>query len=133
MSMTTLDEIEEGNTAIYTAILQDETGLTLTSLPFTAARLTLVSAQSGAIINSREGQNILNNALVPEVTISGAGTLTWKLLEPDVIIVDEPKPERAVHRATFVLEWLDANGIARQLTHAIEVPLRRSPNSPFSA
>lgn len=121
--------LEEGTTPIYTAILTDEEGQALSGLPFTGVRLTLYATYSGAIINGRQNQNALN---ANNVTISSTGLLTWKLQEADVVLVGTPKPKVGKHRAVFVAEWNDSGGVARQITHELEIPIVGVPNAPLT-
>lgn len=128
--MATLSEITEGTTPHFTATLKDEAGATVAGASLTAARLTYYSVQSGAIVNARSNQNVLN---ANNVTISGAGAVLWKLLEADTILVDNPKPTVGLYRAVFVFEWLDAQSVPRQLVQESTFAIRRALNAPFTA
>jgi len=126
-----LIEVTEGQTCIYTASLQNENGAAVGSATLSGARLTYYSVNTGAIINGRSSQNILN---ANNVTISAGGTLAWKLQEADVRIVDAPIADGAViaHRAVFVFEWLDSGSVLRQMVREITVRLAQAKNAPFS-
>jgi len=126
-----LIELTEGETATYTASLQDENGAPVSSASLSGARLTYYSVHTGAIINGRNNQNILN---ANNVTISAGGALAWKLQEADVRISDAPIADGAVvsHRAVFVFEWLDSGLVPRQMVREVTVKLSQAKNAPFS-
>lgn len=130
--MPTLSTILEGTTPIYSAsfLLKDAAGVALTNVTFSAVRLTFYSLHSGAIVNARTNQNVLN---ANNITISGAGALEWKMLEADTVLADAPKPIIGSHRAVFVFEWFDAQSVARQLVHEVTFTIRRALNAPFTA
>jgi hypothetical protein len=120
----------EGQTVTYTTTLLDEASVAVPAAAFTAIRLTYYSVQSGAIINSRNNQSILN---ANEVTVDGAGLLTWKLQEADVTMTESPKPSVTTYRAVMVYEWLDAATVPRQAVREIDVTIQAITNGPFTA
>lgn len=128
--MTTLEQINEGTTNTYTAVLKDG-ALPITGLPFTGFRMSYYSVLTGGIVNGRDNQNILN---ANDVTIDGVGNFSWKLQEADVIIDDgDTVPPIVRYRAEFNGEWLDGAGSPRQVTHEIEIPIKRFVQRPFDA
>lgn len=127
--MTTLLTITEGTTPTYTAILKDNEGVVVPAASLSAVRLRLYSTATGAVINSRNGQNVLN---ANNVTINNVGLLTWKLLEADTILVDSPKPILGHHCAVFVIEWTDAQSVLRQIVHEVTFPIQRADYAPFA-
>lgn len=127
---TIFPPIDEGTTPIYTTTLKDEAGLAITGLPFTGARVSYYNMATGADINNRNNQNILN---ANNVTIDTNGLLTWKLQEADVITTDSgTMPPIVQYRAEFVVEWNDISSTPRQKTHVIEIPITRLVKRPFT-
>ena len=93
------DLINEEVTAIYTATLTDEKGAAITLAALTAITLTFYDVATGTIINSRNGQDVLNDN---NVTISAGGLLTWTMQQADNII---QTATQAVERHRALLEW----------------------------
>lgn len=95
---TVFDRIlREGSTAHYTAILKDEAGTVVPAAAIGALTLTLSNVADGAIINSRTGQNVLNQN---NVTVDANGLLTYTLQPADTAIQDSTLAYET-HRATF--------------------------------
>ncbi|MFA5715792.1 MAG: hypothetical protein WC998_08625 [Candidatus Paceibacterota bacterium] len=85
MALTvTQRRVREGVTAIYTATVQDEHANALEPADLTTLTLTLYDKTTGTIINSRDGQSILNTN---NVTIASGGLLTWTMQPADNAIV----------------------------------------------
>ncbi|MCS6925923.1 MAG: hypothetical protein NZ578_08495 [Candidatus Binatia bacterium] len=122
--------IVEGETVVYSGKLVGEDGAPVPAAALSGARLTYYSVGSGKIVNGRANQNILN---ANGVTIAVDGTLTWKLAEADVRMVDHPLQQNATHRAVFVFEWLDSQGVARQAVREVDVHIQRVSYGPFDA
>ena len=78
--MADLGIVNEGATARYTATLTDETGAAINGTALDSLVLTAYVADTGAILNSRNAQNVLNTN---GVTIDAAGLLTWTLAPAD--------------------------------------------------
>lgn len=127
--MTILPAITEGTTRTYIATLKGEDGIVVPASSLSAVRLRFYSTHTGAVINGRDGQNVLN---ANGVTIDNNGLLTWKLLEADTILTDNPKPTLGHHCAVFVIEWIDAQSVARQVVHEVTFPIARAKNAPFA-
>lgn len=98
----TLGPVNERTTAKYTTDpLVDEDGVVIPGTLVTAATLTLYDQKTGAIINSRNQQNV-NNA--NNVTIADTGILSWALQPADNAIVNSKLPQE-LHVAVFDLRW----------------------------
>jgi hypothetical protein len=113
MGRVRFQPINEGTTGEFVATLNTD------SQPITAAELTVFDELTGAIVNNRNAQNVLN---ANGVTIAGT-TLTWKLSKNDTISVRSPRPaplDVYVHTAIFVIRWNDAAAVARQFTHIVD-------------
>jgi len=91
------ETINEGSTARYEAALFDETGAAIPASLITALTLTMVQAATGAIINGRNVQNVLN---ANQVTVDAAGMLRYDLQPADTAMLD-PTQGAEFHRATF--------------------------------
>lgn len=130
MSSALIIELTEGETPRYTGTLRDEAGTVVPAASLSAARLTLYSVHSNAIVNGRSNQNVLN---ANDVTIGAAGELQWKLREADTLLIDVPKPVRGHYKAVFVFEWSDAQSVPRQLVWVVTMYINRALNAPFAA
>lgn len=124
-----LIEVLEGSTPQYSGVLTDENDAPVGSGALLASKMTLYSVSSGAIINGRNGQNILN---ANNVTISGAGVILWRLMEADTKIVDTNPGVVVTHRAVLVFDWLDAASTARQMVREISLRIVKVTNAPFA-
>ncbi len=89
-------QVNELTTARYQTTLLDEAGDGILSGSFVSLSLTLYNLETGAVINSRNSQNVLN---ANNVTISGSGLLTWTLQPNDNSIIGSEKTEH--HKAMF--------------------------------
>jgi hypothetical protein len=90
-------EQTERSSGVYTATLLDEDGAAVTALDTLVVWLRDVA--SGTIINSRNGQSLLN---ANGGTFS-AGVLTWEMSPADHAIVGTRTHER--HEAEFSAVW----------------------------
>jgi hypothetical protein len=122
-------ELTEGETPQYTATLRDEAGIVVPAASLSAARMTLYSVHTNAIVNGRTNQNVLN---ANDVTIGAAGEIKWKLREADTLLIDVPKPPRGHYRAVIVFEWSDAQGVPRQLVWVLTIYINQALNAPFA-
>lgn len=93
--------IPEDSTSTYTAILRDQDGVAVGAASLTALTLTLYNEATGAIINSRNAQNVLN---ANNVTVSAGGVLTWSMQEEDNPIIDSGLGIE-LHTALFAYTW----------------------------
>ena len=91
------ETINEGSTAVYRSVLRDEEGVTIPDSVINTLTLTLSHVGTGAIINSRNGQNVLN---ANNVTVDGSGNLVFALQALDTVIIDDTQ-SKEYHRATF--------------------------------
>lgn len=87
----------ERSSGVYSATLLDETGATVTALD--TVRVWLRDVATGQILNSRDGQSLLN---ANGGTFS-AGVLTWQMAPADHAIVGGNALER--HEAVFEAVW----------------------------
>lgn len=110
-----LGPVNERTTAKYTTDpLVDEDGVVIPGTLVTSATLTLYDQKTGAIINSRNQQNV-NNA--NNVTIADTGIISWVLQPADNAIVNT-KLAQEVHVAVFDLRW--DSGSSRSL-HEVKI------------
>ena len=87
----------EGSSGVYTATLLDESGEAVTALD--TLRVWLRDVASGQIINSRNGQSLLNE----NGGAFSAGVLTWTMSPDDHAIIGSSAIER--HEAVFEAVW----------------------------
>ena len=94
----------EGTNAVYTSQLLDETGTPIPGATLTAAVLTFYDRLTGAIVNGRSAQNVLN---ANNVVIDGSGNLTWTMPPADhpVLATGRPTPSAERHIAFFTFTW----------------------------
>lgn len=122
-------EIFEGSTPKITFLVTDEDGDGLGSAALQSLTLTYYNKADGEIINSRDGQNVLNTN---NVTVDASGNGVWKLLAADTAIVDTTikAGNDEVHIALFEWAWLDGDSDQRQGKHEIEIRIRQHAKVP---
>ena len=115
MPLTTQERIvRERSTALYGAVIQDETGEVIPASTLTTLTLTLYDLATAAVINSRSSQNVLN---ANNVTVSSGGVLVWTMQAADNNIIGRtPIDSYENHRALF--EWTWSSG-ARAGSHEV--------------
>ena len=85
-SSFTLDQcVNEGEVALYTAIIKDEDGNEIPGTSLDTLTLTLYTLEAQTIINSRDDQNILGAG---GGAVDGLGVLTMDLNEFDNAIIN---------------------------------------------
>jgi len=99
--MAAIFNVREKTTRRYTAALKDETGAAIGGGVISSLKLTLYNRADGAIINSRNQQNVLN---ANGVTIDDSGNLTWTIEPADNPIIDATLSYEE-HIALFELGW----------------------------
>lgn len=78
--------VKENTGAVYTATLKDADGTVVPLANLTTITLTLYNVATGAIINSREDQDVKNTN---NVTFhSTSGLLTWSIQAADNVMVN---------------------------------------------
>ncbi len=107
--------IKEKQTGIYSFTMQDEAGNAIPAASLTSLTLTVYSVLSGDIVNSRNGQNVLN---ANNVTVSSQGVVTWTQQIADVTILNDALAEET-HRCLFVFAW--SSGTPRSFPHEIDL------------
>lgn len=111
----TVYRIKEKQTGIYTFTIKDEAGVVIPGSSLTSLVLTVYSAQSGTIVNSRNAQNVLN---LNQVAVSESGVLTWTQQVADVTILDDTLDEET-HRCLFLFGW-SSGGQVRSHPHEVD-------------
>lgn len=102
----------EKTTGRYTATIVDGDGNAITLAVLTTLTLTLFDENSKVIINSRDGQNILN---ANNVTVSAGCVLVWTIQALDNPILDDSL-DTELHIALF--QWT-YNGGADSGKHSV--------------
>ncbi len=108
--------VKERETGIESFSLKDEDGNAIPAGSLTSATLTLHVVHTGAIVNSRNAQNILN---ANNVTIDGTGLLAWTIQAADMAITDDSRRVE-VHRALFVFKWGSGREKPYEIDYEIE-------------
>ena len=117
--MASLFHIREDSTPIYSAVIKDENGNVLPASTLDTITLTYYDEATGAIINSRTSQDILN---LNNVTIDNVGQLLWSLEADDTqIITDSNNIEERI--ALFEWAWT-ASGVPRQSNQEVRFHVR---------
>ena len=98
--MANLGIVNERASALYTAVLKDETGAVIDGTALDSLTLTVYEAASGTILNGRDAQNVKNTN---GVTITAGGALTWVLDPADNAVLGTGPSER--HVALFIATW----------------------------
>ena len=93
--------VNEKSTAVYAANLTDENDVAIGSGVIDVLTMTLSNVVDGAIINARDGQDVLNTN---NVTVSAGGALVFTMQPADTAIIDSTR-DVEVHRATFQLQF----------------------------
>lgn len=115
--MVFADIVNEQSTAQYTGILKDETGASIPVANVGSLTLTLTNVATGAIINGRNAQDVLNQN---QVTLDGNGRLTYTLQPADTAIQDATN-DYETHRATFICLF---NAGAGKATWDVDILIR---------
>jgi hypothetical protein len=90
--------VNEGSTAIYTAVLQDQDGVIIPLADISTLTISLCTLD-GTEINGRTDQNALN---ANGVTVDALGNLTFVLEPADTAIIFPASTNVfEIHRATF--------------------------------
>lgn len=116
MEARPVHRVKERETGIETFTLKDENGAVVPGSALDAATLTLSVVPTGAIVNSRNAQNVLN---ANNVTISEQGVVTWTMQAADVAILDDTR-RIEVHRALFVFTWNGTRTLPYELDYEID-------------
>jgi hypothetical protein len=94
-------EVTEQSSARYQATLLDEAGDPVPLASLLTLRLWLYDVKTGAYINSRDDQDVLNTN---DVTYAVAtGIVTWAVRPEDTVIVGSGR--RELHKAVFEATW----------------------------
>lgn len=100
----------------YTTTLKDIAGAVVPSTDLSTFTLTWYSLHGAqAVVNSRDGQNILN---ANNVTLDGSGNLVWNLQPADTQILDSTLAFEW-HRALFA--WTKTGG--EQGKHEVDIKI----------
>jgi len=115
------DNILEKTTPKIKAVLNDEAGNPIPATSLTTLTLTLYNmsdAPTHAIINSRDGQNVLN---ANNVSVGADGSLAWQLTALDTVIMDSLL-KKETHRAVF--KWTYTSGANTMVgSHIIDMTI----------
>jgi hypothetical protein len=123
MSLVTVHAVQERETTQFTATLKDETDAALPDTSLLTLTLTLRDCDTDTILNSRDGQNVLN---ANDVTVSTAGLLTWEMQPADSPIVTTTK-DQELHEALFIWTWSGGSKTGRHVVRFLVENMARVP------
>lgn len=95
------DWLGERMTSFITGTLSDPAGVSLPASQLTTLTLTLYNLADGAIINSRNGENVLN---ANGGTVDAEGNLLMELTPNDTVILTAGN-RYETHIALFLFTW----------------------------
>lgn len=111
-------EVNESSSLVYTATLKDEDDDPILAADISALTLTLIETDSGDVVNSRDGQNVLNtNNCTIHAT---SGLFTWNIQVEDTEILGAGVDEFETHLATITVGW----GTGRQMHREILIKVK---------
>ena len=99
--------VKEGTSCIIEVQFVDRSGNNVALEAIDTLTATLTNAVDGTVINSRDGQNILNTN---QGTVSDTGLLTLKLGPLDNIIVSTSTERGESHYLTIDWAYIDSDG-----------------------
>jgi len=105
-TMSSID-VKESTSALYTAVIQDNAGNTVSSSILSSLTLTMYNEKDGTTINSIVSKDVLNRN---GVTVNTSGVINWLLTPSDNVIVDTTLDagQEETHKALF--EWTTSAG-----------------------
>ena len=109
--------VRERTTAFYTTTIVDENDVGVALANIATLTLTYYDAETNAIINSRDDQDVKNTNNV--VVAATGGGVTWTLQPLDTIIIDDRK-ELERHIALFTWTWNTVNIGRKEIAFDIE-------------
>jgi len=119
--------IGENNSFQYSATLLDKAGTPIPLTSIVSAELTLYDAETLAIINGRDSQDVLNNN---DVTIDPAlGTLIWEGRAEDTPVLSEVIAPGGVERHIALFEVVYNLG-DETLNHEVHFDIQQSAKLP---
>ena len=104
-------QVNQLTSTLYSTDLKDEEGAPVPSL--SSLKLYLFDVKSSAILNSRNGQSVLN---LGGVLIDSQGHLEWQMSPEDNAIVNESVAQE-LHKAVFDAKW----GSTKRMTWVVEI------------
>jgi hypothetical protein len=118
-------ELLEGTTPDYEATLLDKSEVAIPGSVLDSLTLTFFQEYTETIINSRDGQNVLQ---VNGVTVDEAGRMVWTLTPEDSAILDDSLHQEP-HLARFDFTYPGASGteVGRHVVRLLVTNLRRVP------
>lgn len=94
--------VRENATSVYQATIVDEDEVAIPANDLDALTLTLYDKGTGTIINSRDGQDVLN---ANNVTVSAQGVLVWTMQPEDNPIVTPSEVTHGLEAHIALFEW----------------------------
>ncbi len=116
-----VNDSAEKKSGTYRAVLKDENGQVVSSVVLTSFTLTLYDLPTRAIINNRNGQNVLN---ANQVTVDVAGNIIWTWLPADQTFINPNRPSEE-HVGLFTAKWNDSSGNQREANHEVHFLVAR--------
>lgn len=118
--------VNEQTTFLYTCTLKDESGVVIPLSAVSSLTITLYDEDTGAIINSRDGQNALN---ANNVTLhSTSGLLSWIAQPADNAIVTATRVAGSVEKHKVLFKWTWAT--SKKGNHELQILVRQMTKVP---
>ena len=111
------DVVNEESTQVWAGVLADSAGSPIGSGALDTLVMSFFDLESGTIVNSRSGQDILN---ANNVVVDGSGVITWTLQPADTTLIDATKTHET-HRAEIRGTY---NSGAGTLKHDVDFKIR---------
>lgn len=122
MTARTVYSTDEGTTPVYSFQMTDSAdGSTIIESSVLTLIITYYNLRDGAIINSRDGQDIKD---ANNVDLSTAGLVTWGLVLLDTVIEDTvitEVGEYEVHRALFAWTYTSSDSTTKSGKDEIDI------------
>lgn len=117
--------VDEGSTPDYVVTLKDKNLNPLPGSVLDSLTLTYYQEYSEEIVNSRNGQNVLQ---LNGVTVDSSGKLTWHLTPQDTAILDDAlHQEPHVARFDYTFPGLTQTEVGRREVRFLVNNIRRTP------
>lgn len=117
------DVIDQGSTFSYSVQLLDSAGGSIADTDFSAITATLVDETTGAVINDRQDQDILNDN---NFTLSATALLAWNGQAGDSVFVDPTQTRKLEWHRLVITFTFDVGGGTEVGIHEVRYPVQKN-------
>jgi hypothetical protein len=115
--MTTVNvyKVDELSYGVYTTTLKDEDGVVIALSAIDSITMTIIEFTGDTVINSRNGQDVLNtNNCTMHAT---SGLFTWEIQTGDtaIVLASPSLVSREVHLVTITVVWNTTKQMHREI------------------